>query len=1150
MTGGIITLYKNVIVNAATDDWSQANFTSIGTGGGQSCGTEGGLVYCWGNNSNGQLGNSSLTQSRTPDVVGTSGGVLAGKTITAIAVGFSHSCAVADGAAYCWGSNFNGQLGNNSTTQSTVPVAVSTAGVLAGKTVTAIAAGNSSTCAIADGAAYCWGNNTNGQLGNNSTTQSTVPVAVSTAGVLAGKTVTAIDVKLSHTCAIADGAAFCWGFNSAGQLGNNTITESTSPVAVSTATHFAGKTVTVIAVGYNHSCAVADGAAYCWGSGTTGRLGNGATSQQRVPVPVSTTTGLAGKTVTDISVHTGHTCAVASGVAYCWGLRTNGRLGDNSTSGNSTTPVAVNAAGVLSGKTVTAISAGFTYSCAIASGAAYCWGDNVSYQLGDNTSIQSTIPVAVKRLVVATQASYRFFANANSSDPGAVIAGVDQSATIGSAGAAFRLRVGVKANMMIDNFTAISAGSNHACATSSGAAYCWGGNFNGQLGNYTTTVSFYPTPTDMTGVLAGKSITAISAGVTHTCAIADGGAYCWGKNSGGQLGDNSTTQSAVPVAVNAAGLLTGKTITAITTGDAHTCALADGTAYCWGSGSYGQLGHASINESLVPVAVDTSGVLAGKTITAISAGFNHTCAIADGGAYCWGDNFIFGMLGNNSTTQSTVPVAVDTSGVLAGKTITAISAGYTHTCAIADDGAYCWGDGFYGQLGNASTSTSFIPVAVNTGGLLGGKTVTAISAGNAHTCAIADGAAYCWGVNSGHLGNNTSTSSNTPVAVDTTGILNGKTVNSLSTGSVFSCVIADSDTASCWGLNNSGQLGVGNHTQPLVPQAPLRDVSVTMLSNSAAFKLKYAQKTAPSCSSQLTGFADVTTSSAIAWNVNASVSNGTAIASNTNDPTPLGDTVYQTYVSDSPAFVNTRAVPGNKYGIWDLSLKDNSGLADTTYCLKVVYATSGAPLEQYDSNPEITTAPAGSALAVEFVNSSGNPISMPSLAMEPRNVSNACQATGSLLGNESSGMRLRVYKNSGTTGWNTSLAPTGGTTALWSRMDNNAHYDFNDPSGSPAGCNSGSDGDGHAGQLSIGTDTSTVEPKPGCGIDGLSWATGDGLEKYSQGVVDAITIISGSSASVSGCYWDIGQTELYQSIPANQAPGEYYLDITATIVAQ
>ena len=300
-----------------------------------------------------------------------------------------------------------------------------------------------------------------------------------------------------------------------------------------------------------------------------------------------------------------------------------------------------------------------------------------------------------------------------------------------------------------------------------------------------------PLAVDTGGVLNGKSVTAISAGGGHTCAVADGRGYCWGRNDSGELGNNSSTDSTVPVPVATSGVLNGKTVTEITAGVGHTCAVADGRGYCWGRNDSGELGNNSSTDSTVPVPVATSGVLNGKTVTAISTGDYHSCAVADGRAYCWGANG-YGELGDSGSTDSTVPVAVDTSGVLNGKTVTAISAGLQHTCAVADGRAYCWGANYYGLLGNNSIDFSQIPVAVDTGGVLNGKTVTAISTGfYYHTCAVAEGGAYCWGLNeSGQLGNNSTTDSKVPVPVDTNGLLAGKTIAQVAVGSSYTAVLA------------------------------------------------------------------------------------------------------------------------------------------------------------------------------------------------------------------------------------------------------------------------------------------------------------------------------------------------------------------------
>jgi len=352
-------------------------------------------------------------------------------------------------------------------------------------------------------------------------------------------------------------------------------------------------------------------------------------------------------------------CAITAGKAYCWGA------GANDSTTDSSIPFAVNTSGVLGGKTITAISQGSSFICAVASGQAYCWGTNWAGQLGNNSTTDSSTPVAVNTSVALSGKTV----------------------------------------------TAISAGSDFACAIASGQAYCWGHNGYGQLGNNSATDSSIPVPVDTTGVLAGKTITAISTGKNFTCAIADSQAYCWGGNSDGQLGTWAANER-IPLAVDTSGVLGGKAVTAISTGSAHTCAVASGQAYCWGRNANGQLGNNSTTTIDVPVAVSTADALSGKTVTAISTATYNTCAVASGKAYCWGYNY-YGQLGNNSTADSLIPVAVDTSNMLSGKTVTAISSGYSHSCVIADDQVYCWGSNTYGELGNSSTTSSYVPVAIS-----------------------------------------------------------------------------------------------------------------------------------------------------------------------------------------------------------------------------------------------------------------------------------------------------------------------------------------------------------------------------------------------------------------------------------------------------
>jgi alpha-tubulin suppressor-like RCC1 family protein len=331
------------------------------------------------------------------------------------------------------------------------------------------------------------------------------------------------------------------------------------------------------------------------------------------------------------------TCALTdAGGVKCWG----------SINGQS---VPTTVSGLTSG--VQAIAAGGSHACALTNvGAVKCWGANNYGQLGNNT-----------------------FNNGGNFIP-------------------------VDVNGLSSGVQAISAGASHTCAISvGGAAKCWGANYWGQLGNNSTTYS--PIPTDVSGLNSG--VQQISAGPGHTCAVTStGGITCWGVNGAGQLGNNSTATSLIPVGV--IGL--GSGVQAVTTGGAHTCALTvSGGVKCWGFNYSGQLGNNSTISS--PIPLDVTGLSSG--VQALAASNNaHTCVITNvGGVKCWGYN-VSGQLGNNTTVDS--PVPVDVSGL--NVTAQAIATGFDHTCILTSTGGIkCWGSG---PLGNDTTTGSLIPVDV------------------------------------------------------------------------------------------------------------------------------------------------------------------------------------------------------------------------------------------------------------------------------------------------------------------------------------------------------------------------------------------------------------------------------------------------------
>ncbi len=308
---------------------------------------------------------------------GSSGsGPVGGQPVQAIADGGLHSCALlSEGQIECWGDNSNGELGNGTSSGpdfcrfpcSTTPVAV-----LRISSAIRITASAFHSCALLSGGQVeCWGGNSFGELGNGTTTSSDVPVEVS--GI---SNATAIADGGIHACAVLSGGQmYCWGANYQGQLGDGTTSGpqacahstacSTTPVAVSGISN-----ATAVAAGNEHSCALLSGGKIaCWGADSAGQLGNGTTTNNSpTPVPVS---GISNATAI-AGADSAHTCALSSGGhVECWGLNLYGQLGNGTT---TTSDVPVEVSGISN---ATAIAAGGYSSCALLSGGhVECWGYN------------------------------------------------------------------------------------------------------------------------------------------------------------------------------------------------------------------------------------------------------------------------------------------------------------------------------------------------------------------------------------------------------------------------------------------------------------------------------------------------------------------------------------------------------------------------------------------------------------------------------------------------------------------------------------------------------------------------------------------------------------------------------------------------------
>jgi alpha-tubulin suppressor-like RCC1 family protein len=356
------------------------------------------------------------------------------------------------------------------------------------------------------------------------------------------------------------------------------------------------------------------------------------------------------------------------------------------------------------------------------------------------------------------------------------------------------------------------------------AAYGFGRGTSGRLGDSTTVNRLLPTPVkDLNNVLFGKTIASSCAGDKHSMLLTtDGKLFGFGFNAYGQLGNGDYITQLAPVAVDMTGELAGKNVTQVTCGVTHTLVLtSDGKLFAFGWPS--RIGNDTATVTNVPVRVDMTGVLADKTVIQISSGGGYHSAVLtiDGLVATFGDND-YGQLGVGDDVARPLPVLVDTSGELASETVTYVSAGYAHTMVTTLSGkVFGFGKNDYGQLGLGNQEgLKYVPYAVDMTGKLADKTVTQVAAGEGHTLVLtSEGRAYSFGWNDySQLGYNGPTSI-VPVEVDTSGELLDKTITHLCAGGTHSFVLTSECKAYGFGRGEYGQLGDNTTTERYTAKA-------------------------------------------------------------------------------------------------------------------------------------------------------------------------------------------------------------------------------------------------------------------------------------------------------------------------------------------
>ncbi|MDQ1295004.1 MAG: hypothetical protein QG608_2889 [Actinomycetota bacterium] len=727
-------------------------------------------LWCWGYALFGRTGNGEQADPNTPVLVGSQ----EDRWID-VGAGHHHTCGVRDnGTLWCWGSDLNGEIGDGpGLGDGLIQVGAET-------TWAAVSAGSTFTCGLRrDRSLWCWGSHAATAPGDGPSRRDS-PTQVT------GQW-TAVEAGPEHTCAIREGGTlWCWGSNFSGQLGDGTLTTRRSPVQVGRSTDW-----TAVSSGTEYTCglrgsAKSAGTLWCWGSNTDGGLGNGTRIHRYVP-------GLVGDRRDWVQVAAGarHVCGrTADGTVWCWGDNRYGQVADGSTIDRyRPTPVP-------GGRTWRGVWSGPFLTCGTqVDGHVHCWGEDEYGQLSLGDSKVMPSPHRLPGGGWAELSSGGYHTCALRRDTTVWCWGENSYGQLGdglsSSTSSAPVRVGVPDAEVRDTFRTLSAGAMYTCAIrSNGTLWCWGQNWDGQLGNGSG-FSSQPTPTQ---VAPGTVWHAVSAGTGHTCGVRrDRSLWCWGDNSHGQLGDGTHDTALAPVPVQAGGLWK-----AVSVGRAHTCALrSEGSVWCWGGDESGQLGLESSSPAGAPASTGTDGptddTVRGSDLPAVPApgpdsavpdvplldsrrplpdeqdpdlpdlpdpsdpgvggsgadvlaptrtgqdgpwarvvsGQDSTCALRPWGTLsCWGeDDFVLGRLPASAWTS------LDVDDTL---------------CAVRNTGSlWCEGENAWGQLGAGTRAPLADPVPVGPGGGW-----AQVDNGLWHACGLRfDGSLSCWGSNKyGQLG--------------------------------------------------------------------------------------------------------------------------------------------------------------------------------------------------------------------------------------------------------------------------------------------------------------------------------------------------------------------------------------------------------------
>ncbi|MBI4317444.1 MAG: hypothetical protein HY675_03055 [Chloroflexi bacterium] len=680
--GSTVDSYIAMKIPDLKDDVTQVQANST------ACAVRGnGSVWCWGDADDGEIGDGTTSPGTRSNPVQVSNTNLT--NAVSVAVGTNFTCArKSDDTVWCWGKNNAGQLGAGDTVQSSTPRQVT--GLTSAIQIDTYTDG---ACAVrSNNTVWCWGANVYGQVGNNSTTN---PVA-SARQVTGLSSIDSVSGGNFHNCAVrsSDSTVWCWGKNESGQLGiNNTVSPKSSALQTTNAS-----SITQVTAGGNHSCARdSSGQIFCWGDNAEGQLGDNTTVRKTTAKQIGSGTDWEA-----ITVGTKTTCAVrTNSTVWCWGDGANKTIGLDDTTTDQTSPSLGPVGNIIQA------DEGASGGCAVTqAGLPYCWGGNARGELGDGTTSDSAKATAMTGLTSVGQVSrgglHACALKVN--DPGDDTVwcwGKDDTGQVGDGANTADKTSAVQVIGLTGNFVGVSAATGHSCfLKGDGTVWCVGDNTNGALGDNSTITKHSPVQT------AGLTdIVQISTSGSTSCALrGDSSVFCWGANGSGQVGDGTTVNrvSAQPVPLNG--------VLQVSTAGETTCALKyDGTLWCWGANGSGQVGDNTSTTPRfppTPVAGISDAAYLGEGGWLASATAHGRCAIrGDGSQWCWGNN-VYGQVAEGSTVSPRLS-AVETS--YSGATrfpvgFETTSAGALSHCAVRGDGrVWCWGKNDVYQIGDITT---------------------------------------------------------------------------------------------------------------------------------------------------------------------------------------------------------------------------------------------------------------------------------------------------------------------------------------------------------------------------------------------------------------------------------------------------------------